>query len=142
MSGGSRRESASTSTKSSGARTGELFRRANRWQKAVVAGCALVALHGVWVLFVPGVQLDGSALPCPPAVVASVAGSGGLELDAGAEAAERHSAACAATGRRWLLGGVLQVGVAAVWAMATLEWARAWRRSRRRARRRSMVKAS
>lgn len=136
-----RQRSSSKSSKSSKSRTrtGRLFRRASRWQQAVVVACVLVALHGVWVLFVPGVQLDDSELACPPAVVAAVAGSGGVEIDQGAEVAEAHDAACAATGRRWLLGGILQVGIAAVWGFATLEWGRVWRRSRRRARRRSMV---
>lgn len=140
--GSSSSKRSSSKRSSSGTRTGRLFRRASRWQKAVVVGCALVALHGIWVLFVPGVQLDDSDLSCPPAVVAAVAGSGGVEVAEGGELAERHDAACAATGRRWLLGGILQVGIAAVWGLAVLEWGRVWRRSRRRSRRRSVVETS
>lgn len=130
------RTTSERSTTATGTRGGKLFRRANRWQKAIVVACALVGLHGVWVLFVPGVQLADSDLPCPPAIVAAVAGSGGVETVSDAPAlAERHDAACAATGRRWLVAGLLQVGIATVWGMATLEWARVWRRSRRSRRR-------
>lgn len=121
-----------------GTRIGRLFRRAAWWQRGVAVLCALVALHGLWAVFVPGVDLDDSDLPCPPAVVAAVVGSGGLEtVDGPPELVEAHDAACAATGRRWLLAGVLQIGLATVWGLATLEWARVWRRRRRQARRRS-----
>lgn len=117
-------------------RTGRLFRRATRLQQAVVVLCVLVGVHGLWVVFVPGVQLDDSDLPCPPAVIAAFAGSAGVEItDGSADLAESHDAACAATGRRWLVGGLLQIGIATVWGLATLEWARVWRRSRRQARR-------
>lgn len=120
-----------------GTRVGRLFRRADRWQKAVAVLCALVAAHGVYVLFVPPVQLDGSDLTCPPAVVAAIAGRGGVETVDDPEVAARHDAACAATGQRWLVAGGLQVGLAVVWGLATLEWARVLRRRRRRRRRRS-----
>lgn len=135
----SRGSAGSTSKKTSSSRntrTGKLFRRATRLQQAVVVLCALVGVHGLWVVFVPGVQLDDSELSCPPAVVAAFAGSAGVEIaDAPADLAEAHDAACAATGRRWLVGGLLQIGVATVWGLAILEWARVWRRSRRQARR-------
>lgn len=117
-----------------GTRVGRLFRRADRWQKAVAVLCVLVAAHGVYVLFVPPVQLDGSELTCPPAVVAAIAGRGGVETVDDPEVAARHDAACAATGQRWLVAGVLQVGLAVVWGLATLEWARVLRRRRRRRR--------
>lgn len=134
----SRRSTGSTSEPSarSRTRTGTLFRRATRLQQTVVVVCALVGLHGLWVVFVPGVQLDDSELPCPPAIVAAFAGSAGVEVaDAPADLAESHDAACASTGWRWLVGGLLQIGIATVWGLATLEWARVWRRSRRQAQR-------
>lgn len=95
--------------------------------------CGLIVLHGLWVVFVPGVEARDSTLPCPPAVVAAVAGSSNME-SAGASpaSAERHDAACAAAGRWWLIAGGLQIGVALLWALATLEWARHRRRARRR----------
>lgn len=116
-------------------RLGRLFRRASTWQKVVVVVCAVIAAHGTWVMFVPPVQLEGTELTCPPAVVAAVAGSGGVDTpEASPELAEQHDAACAATGRQWLLATVLQVGLATVWGVATLEWGRVWRRARRRGR--------
>lgn len=112
---------------------GQLFRRANRRQQLLVVLSGLVALHGLWTVFVPGVDLEGTDLPCPPALVAAFAGSGTLEItDASPERAAQHDAACAAGGRWWLIAGGLQIGVAAVWALATLEWARLRRRARRR----------
>ncbi|HVM15317.1 MAG TPA: hypothetical protein VM287_13450 [Egibacteraceae bacterium] len=113
-----------------------LYRRANRWQRAVAVFCGLLVLHGLWVLFVPGVQPEADGLPCPPAVVAAVTGSGGFQLtDVSPAMAAYHDAACAAAGRWWLATGVLQIGVAAAWGLATLEWARLRRRARRRERR-------
>lgn len=114
-------------------RVGRLFGRANAWQKAVAVLCVLVAVHGVYTLFVPGVDLPDSDLPCPPAVAAALAGSGGVSLgDVSAEVAARHDAACAATGRWYVVAALLQIGVAVVWGLATLEWARVARRMRRR----------
>lgn len=119
----------------SSTRLGVLFRRASRWQQAAAVVCALIAVHGVYVLFVPGVRLPDPALTCPPAVVAAVAGSAGLATPEGVAAAA-HDAACAATGRWWLLAATAQTAVAGVWAYTVLEWARVRRRVRRHQRRR------
>lgn len=116
-------------------RLGVLFRRASRWQQAVVVVFALVAAHGVYVLFVPGVRLSDPTIPCPPAVVAAVAGSGGFATPEGLPA-DAHDAACAATGRWWVLAAAAQTAVAGVWAYTLLEWARVRRRVRRHRRRR------
>lgn len=121
-----------------GTRVEQLFRRANRRQRAVVVVCGLLALHGLWVIFVPGVDPEDSALPCPPAIVAAMAGSSNVETpDASTVSAERHDAACAAAGRWWVVAGGLQIVVALLWAQATLEWARHRRRVRRRRARQS-----
>ncbi len=126
----------SRTTRTTRTRSGRLFRRASRWQQAVVVLCLLIALQGVYAVFVPPVRLADSDLACPPAIVAAVAGSGGLEItDGDADLAERHDAACATTGRRWLLSGIMQIALAAVWGLATLEWARVGRRRRRHRRR-------
>lgn len=113
-----------------------MFRRANTVQQVIVVLCGIVALHGIYVLFVPGVQLANSALPCPPAIVAALAGSGGVSVgDVTPEIAGSHDAACASTGRLYTAAALLQVGIAVVWGLATLEWARVWRRVGRRKRR-------
>lgn len=113
-----------------------LYRRATWWQKALSVVLALVVIHGLYVLFVPGVDIADDELECPPAVVAAVAGSGGLPTAGDAEAAAAHDAACRQLGRRWTLGAVGQVAVGALWALAVLEWGRVWRRARRAERRR------
>lgn len=112
-----------------------LFRRASRWQQTAVVVCALVAVHGVYVLFIPGVRPPDPGASCPPAVVAAVAGSAGIATPEGL-APETHDAACATTGRWWLLAAGAQTAVAGVWSFTVLEWARMRRRVRRHQRRR------
>lgn len=119
-------------------RLGSLFQRANRWQKAGAVVLALVAVHGIYVVFVPGVQLANPALGCPPAAVAAFAGKGGFDSPEGLAAA--HDAACASTARWWLLAAGGQTAVAAIWGLALLEWARVSRRVRRRRRRRERAR--
>lgn len=116
-------------------RLGTLVRRANWWQRAAVGVLALVALHGVYVLFVPGVDIGSEELACPPAVVAAVAGSGGVPTASDPAVAEEHDAACASEGRWWVLAAGTQTAVAVVWALAILEWGRVRRRARRSRRR-------
>lgn len=118
-------------------RVGTLVRRASWWQKLVAGGLGLVALHGVYVLFVPGVVIDSPEFACPPAVVAAVAGSGGLPTASDPQVAAAHDAACTTQGRWWVLAAGAQTLVAAVWALAVLEWGRVLRRRARRARRRA-----
>lgn len=112
---------------SSRTRVGRLFRRASRWQKAMVVVCALVAAHGV----PPPCAAPRQRAAVPQAIVAAFAGSGGMEVvDGSPELAERHDAACVADGRQWLLAGLLQVVIATVWGLSVLEWAGVWRRRR------------
>lgn len=121
-------------------RLGTLLRRAGWWQRLAVGVLALVALHGVYVLFVPPVDIGSEELSCPPAAVAAVAGSGGLPSADDPAVAEEHDAACASQGRWWVVAAGTQTAVAAVWALAILEWGRVGRRARRvrrRARRRA-----
>lgn len=97
--------------------------------------CTLVVVHGVYVLFIPGVRPPDPGVSCPPAVVAAVAGSGGIATPGGL-APDTHDAACATTGRWWLLAAGAQTAVAGVWGYTVLEWARMRRRMRRHQRRR------
>lgn len=124
--------------KSDGARTrlGTMFQRAGRGAKVSVVVLGLVAAHGLYVLFVPGVDVGADELECPPAVVAAVSGSAGLPAPADAEEAAAHDAACTTQGRWWVLAAGAQTLIALVWAAAILEWGRARRRARRAARRR------
>lgn len=112
-----------------------LFRRASRWQQAAVVVCTLVAVQGVYVLFVPGVRPPDPGMSCPPAVIAAVAGNGGIATPGGLDP-ETHHAACASTGRWWLLAAGAQAAVAGIWGYTVLEWARVRRRVRRHQRRR------
>lgn len=116
-------------------RVGTLFRRAAWWQRLAVGVLALVALHGVYVLFVPAVDIGAEELSCPPAVVAAVAGSAGLPSADDPAVADEHDAACARQGRWWVVAAGTQTAVAAVWALAILEWGRVRRRARRARRR-------
>lgn len=116
-------------------RLATLVRRASWWQKLLAGVLALVALHGVYVLFVPGVAIESQELACPPAVVAAVAGAGGLPTSADPQVAAAHDAACAAQGRWWAIAAGAQTLIAAVWALAVLEWGRVQRRARRARRR-------
>lgn len=122
-------------------RLGTLVRRANWWQRAAVGLLAVVALHGVYVLFVPPVDIGSEELSCPPAVIAAVAGSGGVPTASDPGVAEEHDAACASQGRWWALAAGAQTAIAVVWALAILEWGRVRRRARR-ARRRARRTAS
>lgn len=116
-------------------RLGTLLRRASRSQKLVVGVLALVALHGLYVLFVPPVDIGSDELSCPPAAVAAFAGSGGLPTADDPDRAAAHDAACAAQGRWWAVAAGAQTLIAVVWALAILEWARVRRRLRRARRR-------
>jgi hypothetical protein len=116
-------------------RLGTLIRRASRWQKLTAGLLGLVALHGVYVLFVPGVAINSEELACPPAVVAAVAGSGGLPTAADPGAAAAHDTACARQGRWWVAAAGGQTLIAGAWALAVLEWGRVARRARRARRR-------
>lgn len=120
---------------SGGSRLRTLVRRANWWQRAAVGVLAAVALHGVYVLFVPGVDIGSEELSCPPAVIAAVSGSAGMPSASDPAAAEEHDAACASQGRWWVVAAGAQTAIASVWAWAILEWGRVRRRARRARRR-------
>lgn len=132
--GGGTEQRSGSSGRRSRTRLGVLFHRANAWQKVIAVACAVVAVHGVYVLFVPGVALEEDALDCPPAAAAAVAGKGGVTTPDGFDAGA-HDAACASTGRWWALAAGGQTAIAALWGLAVLEWGRVWRRARRRRRR-------
>lgn len=116
-------------------RVGMLLRRASWGQRLAVGMLALVAAHGIYVLFVPGVDIGSEEWSCPPAVVAAVAGSQGVETASDPAVAAEHDAACASTGRWWVVAAGAQTAVAGVWALAILEWGRVRRRTRRARRR-------
>lgn len=130
-----RRESGRARREGAVSRLGTLVRRAGWWQRAAVGVLTLVALHGVYVLFVPAVDIGSEELSCPPAAVAAVAGSGGLPSAGDPAVAAEHNAACARQGRWWVVAAGAQTVVAAVWALAILEWGRVRRRARRARRR-------
>lgn len=133
--GESRRQRRNSGREGFLSRLGTLLRRASWGQRVAVGVLALVAVHGVYVLFVPGVDLGSEEWSCPPAVVAAVAGSQGVPNSADSAVAADHDAACARQGRWWVVAASAQTAIAGVWALAILEWGRTRRRARRARRR-------
>lgn len=123
----------------------ELFGRAGALGKlAALALFGLVPVGGVLLLLPFSVDVAHPAPPpltlrlqCPPALVAAVAGAGGLSNPVAGvpELAAEHDRLCLAGGRPRAASGVLFAGAGILNAAAVLEWSRVRRRARRRRRR-------